>query len=244
MFRNVKPIPRESAEAALDQLAAGTGKLPPRGAISPIHPGPEDTKGWIGTVINRGASEDPNLSLGESILRMQKQSGSELFPTTGGFYDKNANTMVALKRMDPATVRRHESIHALVDQAAKTGNLEDLPLIMKIPAMLKSGAESGSFRSGLGKITDELAAQSLENRGILNQIRGGADFLFGRDPGYLPRFLKYNRPSGELFRALLNTGEFGRQAAGGATPLIAGALGLAGGAGLGTAGLYNYLQGE
>lgn len=237
-YKNVQSIPREDAISALDHLAQG-GKFGPREAISSIHPGPDDSLGWIGKIKNPGVVEDPNHNLGRVILGMQKQTGDEALEGAAGFYSPLRNTRVTLEGSEPYLTSRHEGIHALIDQAAKAGTTEGLPSwLMKIPAALKmGGAERGTFRHGLGKITDELAAQTLENKGVLNQLRGAGNFLFGPDQGYLQGYLANNRPSGELYRALLGTGQFARGQSGGVTPLMAGAL-SAGGLGAGLLGSY------
>lgn len=79
---------------------------------------------------------------------------------------------------EPAALR-HETIHGIIDQAGRSGNFQELPLLMRLPAQLRQGLPEGAggLRAGLADITDELAAQTLQNRGLLNQLGGAANFM-------------------------------------------------------------------
>lgn len=92
---------------------------------------------------------------------------------------------------------RHEVVHGLVDQA-RQGAGQNLPLPIRAVGALKRGTmdEAGrvmpGMRSALGQVADETLAFGLENRGLMNQIKGGANFLFnpaleGR-AGYVDQF--------------------------------------------------------
>ncbi len=84
----------------------------------------------------------------------------------------------------PATTGRHEIIHGMIANAAQAGpeEIAKLPMLARPAAkMYQVGMGSNStFPMGLGQIADEVAAQALENRGLLGQMGGAAKFLFNR----------------------------------------------------------------
>lgn len=103
-------------------------------------------------------------------------------PEYGGLYDKSRNAGAVMSGAGYPTLR-HESIHGLVDQVARGNAGPGLPLPIRVAGNLRAGAD-GSLRSGAGMVADELAAQMLENRGIGNQLKAGAEFLTSRSyPG-------------------------------------------------------------
>jgi hypothetical protein len=150
------------------------------------------------------------------------------------FPDLNAGAVMSDAR---PVARRHEVIHGLIDQATKSGDASGLPLAAKLPVWMtpKAGPDA-PFRYTLAKAADELAAQSLENRGLLEQLRGAGRFLFNNplDPAqqgvrraYLNQYREFSPGAARLLGAAGNA------------PLAAGGL-AAGGLGLGAAGrAYN-----
>ena len=130
----------------------------------------------------------------------------------GGMFTKVGDTpTIAVSGEIPAAekllTQRHELIHGLVDQAARSGNSQGMPALVKLAATVKGpgGAETG-LRAGAGAILDELAAQSLENKGAWNQVQGGARFLFGGSPeqraAYQGVFSKISPTVGRAYGAL------------------------------------------
>jgi hypothetical protein len=100
-------------------------------------------------------------------------------PDMGAAYSPDLNATMTPDGASPRVIR-HENVHALIDQAAKNGTADQLPsALMRIPAKLyASGGGQESLTGGLGMVGDELAAQSLENRGTMAQLQGGANYLF------------------------------------------------------------------
>jgi hypothetical protein len=99
-------------------------------------------------------------------------------PNFGGAYSPDLNATMTLEGASPRVIR-HENVHALIDQAAKNGTADQLPSsLMSVPARLRAAGGAETLAGGFGQIGDELAAQSLENRGTMNQIAGGANYLF------------------------------------------------------------------
>jgi hypothetical protein len=109
-------------------------------------------------------------------------------PLTQGIYVGAYDAGGVLRGAIPE-VGRHEVIHGLIDQAAKTGSMSDLPLGMRIPAQLRasaSGQKTGIMR-GLADLTDELAAQTLMYRTPQGQLEGALNFLVARPDNALVR---------------------------------------------------------
>jgi hypothetical protein len=105
-------------------------------------------------------------------------------------------------------VWRHEAVHGLVDQA-RQGAGQGLPMPIRAVGALKRGTidEAGniipSFRAGVGQVADEALAYGLENRGLMNQLRGAGEFLFspsleGR-AGYVDAFKRLNPAVGAAY---------------------------------------------
>lgn len=125
---------------------------------------------------------------------------------------QNAGAVSALVNpAEQALATRHETIHGLIDQAAKSGNMEGLPMVAKIPAKLHQmagGASSTkpSLTGGFADLMDELAAQSLEKRGMWNQIKSGKDFLFNSpfQEQYAADFARRSPFVGALYGGLQN----------------------------------------
>jgi hypothetical protein len=112
------------------------------------------------------------------LANMQAEGVSKNFVgNVGGTYDADHKVIASMAGEDAGRALRHERIHAVIDQASKgQGKMGDLPYLMQAPARLKSS--SSPLLNNAGSIMDELAAQSLENRSLGGQIKGGASFLF------------------------------------------------------------------
>lgn len=78
---------------------------------------------------------------------------------------------------------RHELIHGMIN-AMRLGEAptRGAPIPMRAAAWL--GSRESPFLRGLGKMADETAAYSLSEKGLMNQLKGGAHYLFSRDPYY------------------------------------------------------------
>jgi hypothetical protein len=164
--------------------------------------------------------------VGRVMARLAGEAEGAYFPTL--------NAGAVLKGTGP-NVRRHEVVHGLIDQATKTGDTSGLPLVAKLPVWLapKAGRDA-PFRHTLAQVADELAAQALENKGLLEQLRGGARFLFANPldgpqqavrRAYFDAFQKRSPAAARLYELVGNA------------PLAVGA----GAAGLGSLGLAGRL---
>jgi hypothetical protein len=148
----------------------------------------------------------------------QMRSGGAM--RTAGYFQPSENAGAIMKGAAPE-IGRHEVIHGLVN-AATTGDMSGMPLPVKAAASLYrlgGGAEAQNFTSGMGNVMNELAAHSMQNRGLLNQLQGGASFLF--KPGqahnfYASQFAQTSPLAAALYSTLP------------VTPYAAGAAGLAG----------------
>jgi hypothetical protein len=126
---------------------------------------------------------------------------------TQGLYSSQLNTGASLLGADPAATR-HEIIHGIIDQAAKSGSTDKLPILMKIPARLAADGQETGIRAGLAELTDELAAHTLENRGTMGQLRGAAEYLFNHPwnnanrAGYAERLGDISPAVAMLYRAM------------------------------------------
>lgn len=100
-------------------------------------------------------------------------------PDMAAAYSPDLNATITRAGASPRVIR-HENVHALIDQAAKNGTADQLPSsLMSIPAKLQAyGGGHESLAGGFGAIGDELAGQTLENRGTMEQLKGGANYLF------------------------------------------------------------------
>jgi len=178
--------------------------------------------GEIGRVIGRSGNEGKWSPVANSLI-------SEAPAGVQGWFEPGDRVAAVLKGADPRT-GRHEIVHGIIDSAARSGDYANLPLLMKSPAALKSGFYRGStpvksFRMGAADIMDELAAQTLENKGTWNQLKGAADFLFARPfggnsyvrSGYAKEFANTSPEAAALYRAI------------GYSPYVAGGGALAGG---------------
>lgn len=144
-----------------------------------------------------------------------------------GRYYPGKNIAATLVGAPPSTTR-HEVIHGLVRNAANTGDTEGLPFLVKLAAKVTGPEYKPGVRSGIARVMDELAAHTLENKGAWNQVKGGADFLFGNP------FSKSGRAVRNIYSDLIHSD----------SPLVGyayDALGyapLAAGAGAGALGAY------
>jgi hypothetical protein len=174
-----------------------------------------------------GRSEQKQLAVLSTLPELAGAAGGYLPGLNAGW----------LRRGASATTRRHENVHGLIDQAAKTGDMAGLPAVARPAAWLKQGTAPGeiSFRSGLGAVAEELAAQTLEKKGLLEQLRGAARFLF--DNPFDPAQQRVRRVYADAFRELSPGAARLYQAAGYAPHALGGLA--AGGLGLGVAGRLN-----
>ncbi len=94
-----------------------------------------------------------------------------------GMYDPVHDVTVLAQGTGPITAR-HERVHAAIQQSLNNPELQErLPPLMEAASRLRE-APYGSVRSGLGLVTDELAAQTLERRDTAGQVRSALHFLF------------------------------------------------------------------
>lgn len=203
-MRNIEYLPNGQMplEGAVAGRPAIDGRLAGDVIRQPGHVGNADIKNILDAAKRNGASE-------------------EFVAGAGGFYDNSAKvygTMVG----EPSRSLRHERIHAIIGQAADgKGDINALPALMRWPAKLKSS--STPWVQDLGAVGDELAAQSLESRGLGNQLLGGASFLFHpeKNAAYAGRFAEAGMNPwvtglyGSLPAAMVGAGAVGGAAAGG-----------------------------
>jgi hypothetical protein len=136
-----------------------------------------------------------------------------------------------------ANTLRHENLHGLVEAAARSGDTEDLPALMRWPAQQYQkavdfgggglGAQiTDGPRYGLATLLDEIQAHTLSEKGLVNQLGGLRNFLF--DPHlnkeYAARIKDYSPALANLYGNLHKVPQAG-----------AGALGL---------GTLGYLGGQ
>lgn len=146
---------------------------------------------------------------------------------TQAIFEPSSNAGAVLKTAEPLA-GRHEVVHGLVNNAYQTGEMAGLPFPIKAAATLQrmGGGANKGIMPAVGYAADELAAHALENRGLLEQLRGAGRFLF--KPGanhdfYAREFSDISPLVGALYGQLPNAP---RYAAGlGAAGLGGGALG-------------------
>lgn len=198
---------------------------------------------------SKGLTMNPGLRQARSKFAMAKEVGEDMMPRAviGGLDDEaKLGSLVAgqvMKESTPyagiyfpgknvgATVAgsgpktaRHEIIHGLVDQVAQGASGEGLPLAVRAAGMLKRGAGDKGLRAGLGELADETVAYGLQERGLMNQLGGAANFLFGNNPlrsQYAAEFAKQSPFVGAAYRNLPNAARMGV----GATGLVGGYTG-------------------
>lgn len=177
-------------------LADGAIARSPKGAeegrqvVAIGAPNPVD-EAFVGRVARGRNMDDAAL---QSRAHWMSGMGSETLDGAAGFYDPTSQSVVTRAGMDPAHAAlnaRHERIHAIIDQAAKAQDpsvAANLPALMRYPAQLMQG--QSAFSRTAGRIGDELAAQTLEHRGLYDQMRGAASFLFNPEKNaiYAQRF--------------------------------------------------------
>lgn len=150
---------------------------------------------------------DPNLMFAgemtgpiENKWLMQKALGQDAGQVGGAYYPQ-AN--MGFAQVSPTT-SRHEIIHGIIDQAAKTGNTQGLPWAMKIPAMMQ-GSEN-TFVDGLSYILNEAAAHGGQYRGTMPQVGGYLNFLLNPDTAgramYANQFKSISPTMGAAYSAL------------------------------------------
>lgn len=158
-LRNLRPL--AAGEAAEVSQLTGAGK-------------------FGGEMSGRTASQMGRADVRNRISSMAQEGLGEFLPTTTGGYEPATKTLFSTPGMDPleaAKTLRHERVHAVIDQAAQgVGNAKDLPAMMRYPAQLKS--MDSPLAQSLGTVGDELAANALENRSTMGQLKGAASYLF------------------------------------------------------------------
>lgn len=126
---------------------------------------------------------------------------------TGGMYDAARQVGAVVPEAHPL-VGRHEVVHGLVNQAARTGETEGLPFLVRLAARAQPADPAATgFRAGMANMLDELAAHTLQERGTLNQLGGATRFLFGGAGGpvresYAQTFGASSPLTGALYRSL------------------------------------------
>lgn len=179
-------------------------------------------------------------------------------PAAAGLYDPatgiHGSTSAAEALGFGQASRRHERVHAIINEAAGgAGGIDELPALLRGPAkLLRAGASAphqmepslarlGQYVSdprrlyaGLGHAGDELAAQTLQNRSTLNKALGAANFLF--EPGYNARYTQHFADAGmdprvlglysSLPRAFVEAGATAGAGVGAASGRLAAYLGL------------------
>jgi hypothetical protein len=81
-----------------------------------------------------------------------------------GMYASGGNS-IALTPSATTATKRHELVHAMIDNAAKTGQADDLPFLMRLPAKMKAGAyqegrESAALAHKAAAIGDNAAVET------------------------------------------------------------------------------------
>lgn len=125
----------------------------------------------------------------------------------GGAYNP-ARGVGAISADAPSFAGRHEVIHGLVDQAAKNPEMAGgMPWLVRMAARMQpANPQATGFGAAVGNVADELAAHTLQNRGVMGQLGGAAKFLFGR-PGevrnvYAQQFAEQSPLVGALYRSM------------------------------------------
>lgn len=142
-------------------------------------------------------------------------------------------------RTGDTVTNRHETVHGLVDAARRSGNTAGIPMIAKPAAWVGQGLDPMTAtgpRAATAALLDEMAAHTLENRGLANQLKGFGGFMFGNPfkpssferNAYANMFSGLSPTVGGIYRGMRYV------------PHAAGA----GAAGAGGYSLYNALTGE
>lgn len=153
-------------------------------------------------MIVEGSKGNPIVGMATGGLgRSNRQAMTELAEMAQrepalGMYSRDIGAG-AIVRDAPASVLRHESLHGLVHQAGQRGMVNELPLIMRLPARLSESERP--FLQGLGFVLDELSSHALQNRGFWNQLRGGLHFLARPNPAYYHYFHEVSPLAARLY---------------------------------------------
>lgn len=132
-----------------------------------------------GQMSGRTAAQMGRGDMQGRLLRMAGEGAGDSLGAVEGGYNPGSKTVFAGADQSGrlGDTLRHERIHAIIDQAAQgAGNMSDLPMLMRLPAQLKSS--NSALARSLGTVGDELAAQTLENRTLGGQLQGAAGYLF------------------------------------------------------------------
>jgi hypothetical protein len=184
---------------------------------------------WSGRAVGGYASPMETRQAAMDLLQAGKGRMGEFDPETA---------IGAVKATASPTTTRHEAIHGIISDASKSGMTQDLPMMMRLPANLMSGAGDTGLRRGLASVLDELAAQTLEHRTLGGKLGGALNFLFDNPlndaqnaihQNYAQHFAQHSPLVGSLYRGL------------NLAPTVAIPTATAGG---GVYGLYRSLQGE
>jgi len=119
----------------------------------------------------------------DKVVDLMIDLGSYDNAGTKGMYDIGKNAAALLEDSHPTTWR-HEVLHGNLANAVEAASPKGLPAA-QLPAYYLNRAslsvpEGGmsDFLRGMGVMSDEAAAHALQNRGFLNQLKGGAEYLF------------------------------------------------------------------
>ena len=142
-----------------------------------------------------------------SQLNAENAAAAGADTLTGGMYDAARQVGAVVPEAHPL-VGRHEIVHGMVNQAARTGQTEGLPFLVRMAARAQPADPAATgFRAGMGGLLDELAAHTLQERGTLNQLGGAGRFLFGGAGGpvresYAQAFDAASPLVGALYRSM------------------------------------------
>jgi hypothetical protein len=181
------------------EAAAGTGAGGNYAILKPLR-----EKFGIMKGVGRIAPEDaiaaatgplPERAIAEEALRRN----ALMRPDQGAYYPAHDFGLAG-----SPTAARHEIVHGLIDQAAKSGQLGGLPLALRVPATLEQF--QNPFVRGVGGILNEAAAQGLQNRGFLPQAQGYLNYLlnpaFPNRAGYAAQVAQRSPLAAGLYQAL------------------------------------------
>lgn len=186
----------EARLARLTQAAPSASGASPATSAANVLSKAKQTLSQRAEPLLRGLGENPDVAAaympGVKAIGLRSPASAS-FGAGQGAADLSARQMgdtAANLAMD----RRHELLHAVIDNAAASGNTQGLGLMPRVIANLQRSAQQAqaargvanpglssiapTLRGGMANIGHEVAAHMGESRSLLGQLYGGARFLF------------------------------------------------------------------
>ncbi len=164
-------VPTKGMETGLSQGVSNTGR-PTFSAALDANSGVTGTVRRAGPRVGEAGTEDAGLTTLASLL----EHGERGVLPEGSYLSQPR--MIWQSAGAPVNTGRHERVHAIIDSAVRNPQeAGELPFLMRSAARMRAAPEGGITES-LGRVTDELAAHSLENRSLGKQLQGAGHFLF------------------------------------------------------------------